>query len=282
MRLSCLLLLSLLVGCTEATSPTTARSPEVLRVAVTTSTRDTGLLEDLVPLFENQADVRVDIIAVGTGAALKLGETGDVDVVLVHAREAEDRFVESGHGIRRESVMYNSFEILGPISDPARIRDCSPKLALEKIARSESVFVSRGDESGTHKKELSLWQFADIQPGWPQYVESGQGMAATLTIADQKRGYVLCDRGTWLKFKDKIQLTPLIEASPAMHNPYGILVVKQSDARKETMELANRCVDFFISPETQRRIRDFQVEGEPLFVPLRLNTSDQTVIPDAS
>lgn len=277
-----LILLIVLPGCADSPSQPAAERPSVLRVAVTTSTRDTGLLDELVPIFEQKAGVRVDIIAVGTGAALKLGETDDVDVVLVHAREAEDRFIEDGYGVRREDVMFNTFEVLGPPADPAGIRSCTPAVALLKIAESQSVFLSRGDDSGTHKKELSLWKAAGIAPDWHRYLESGQGMGATLTIADQKGGYVLCDRGTWLKFRSQVELTSLIDDTPLLHNPYGILVVSQSDSRKENMTLAHEFVDFFVSPETQRRIRDFSVDGEPLFTPMRLAPNNETTDDDAS
>ena len=172
-------------------------APERLLLATTTSTRDSGLLDLLLPPFEKQHQVRVDVIASGTGKALKLGEMGDVDVLFVHARQAEDAFMSAGHGIRREDVMFNTFELLGPPTDPAGVRGLEASAALQKIAAAGAPFLSRGDDSGTHKRELQLWQANDKPlPDWPSYRESGQGMGATLTIADEKSAYVLTDRGT--------------------------------------------------------------------------------------
>jgi len=227
-------------------------------------------LDVLVPIFEKEQGVRVDVIAVGTGAALKLGEAGDVDVVLVHAREAEDAFMEAGHGVRREDVMYNTFEILGPADDPAGIRGMEPAAALRKIAGGGQRFVSRGDDSGTHKRERKLWNDGGQRPQWDGYVESGQGMGATLTMADQMNGYVLSDRGTYLKFKNKIRLVPLVTSSESLRNPYGIMVVNPQKHSSIKGELAQSFVDFMISAEAQQLIRDYKIEGEQLFYPLRL------------
>ncbi len=242
--------------------------PLVLRVAVTTSTRDSGLLDELVPLFENQAGARVDIIAVGTGAALKLGESGDVDVVLVHARAAEDAFMAAGHGVRREDVMYNRFVILGPAEDPADVKHLGPREALQEIADSKCKFVSRGDDSGTHKRELQLWGDGRIEGD--ALVETGQGMGRTLTIANEMRAYVLSDYGTYLRFRDKMELVPLVDESPDLLNPYGAMVVDPNRRPAGTGQLAEQFLDFLIDVDTQSRIRDFRVDGEPLFVPLRL------------
>lgn len=260
----------LIGGCHWEKSASTSNSPSVLRVAVTTSTRDSGLLDEIHPAFEQQQNVRIDVIAVGTGAALKLGEAGDVDVVLVHAREAEDAFMAAGHGVRREDVMFNTFEILGPADDPAGIKDMEPSPALVKIAQSDSKFVSRGDQSGTHKRELKLWETAGGLKPWDGYLESGQGMGATLNMADQLQAYVLCDRGTYLKFKAKIELVPLVDSHESLRNPYGAIAVDPSKHTGIKHELANAYLDFLNSPETQQRIADYKVEGEPLFTPLQL------------
>lgn len=271
-RVACLMI-ALVAGCS---SNVTDRKPEssgpaVLRLAVTTSTRDSGLLDALTPLFEKQHGARVDVIAVGTGAALKLGEAGDVDVVLVHARAAEDAFMAAGHGVRREDVMVNTFEILGPADDPGGVRELAPAAALQKLAEAKQRFVSRGDQSGTHQRELKLWQNGGGKPDWDGYVESGQGMGATLTMADQMNAYTLSDRGTYLKFKHKIGLVPLVGSSESLRNPYGIMVVNPQKHASVNDTLAHAFVDFMISRETQRLIRDYQIEGETLFSPLRLS-----------
>ena len=260
----------LLVGCTSDTELVSPVRRSVLRLAVTTSMRDSGLLDVLVRLFEEEHGVRVDVIARGTGAALRQGKAGDVDVVLVHARAAEDAFMADGHGVRREDVMYNAFEILGPANDPAGIRDLEPADALQKIAGAGLPFVSRGDDSGTHQCELKLWDHAGGRPSWDRYVESGQGMGATLTMADQMNAYVLTDRGTYLKFKKKIRLVPLVASAKALHNPYGIMVVNPQKHPSLNGELAQAFVDFIISSEAQQLIRDYTIDGERLFYPQRL------------
>ena len=258
------LLALLTAGCSQANRPT------VLRLAVTTSTRDSGLLNELTPVFEKKHGVRVDVIAVGTGAALKLGEAGDVDVVLVHAREAEDAFIAAGHGVRREEVMYNHFEILGPDNDPAGIRDMEPAAALQKIAAGKHLFVSRGDDSGTHKREKRIWADSDRRPHWNGYVESGQGMGLTLTMADQMDAYVLTDRGTYLRYRKKLRLVPLVTSSATLRNPYGIMVVNPQKHPGINGQVAQAFVDFVISIEAQQLIRDYKIEGERPFHPLWL------------
>ena len=253
------------LGCKES-QPAKQR----LRLATTTSTRDSGLLDRLLPPFQTQHDVRVDVIAAGTGKALKLGERGDVDVLFVHAREAENAFMQAGHGIRREDVMHNTFELLGPRDDPAEVRDLEITAALKQIASQQVVFISRGDDSGTHKRELQLWNAAAIEPNWQNYLESGQGMGATLTIADEKSAYVLTDRGTYLNFRGKIDLVPLVAQSDELRNPYGIIVVNPDKSSAVRDQLANQFVDYIISPEAQRIIRDYRLADEQLFFPVRL------------
>ena len=262
--------LSMLAACGRNAGEHVSKPRNVLRMAVTTSTRDSGLLDQLVPIFEQQQGARVDVIAVGTGAALKLGEAGDVDVVLVHAREAEEAFMAAGHGVRHEEVMYNEFEILGPAEDLAEIRGLTPTAALQQIAARGATFVSRGDNSGTHQRELKLWANAQGRPNWKEYIESGQGMGATLLMADQKNAYVLTDHGTYLNLKRKIRLLPLVNSSPELQNPYGIIVVDPNKHSTINAALADAFVDFLVAEEVQRRIRDYRVDGEPLFHPLRL------------
>ncbi len=270
-----LLVTLMLAGCDSESRQNESPDKPVLRLAVTTSTRDSGLLDLLVPGFEKEHNVRVDIIAVGTGAALKLGEAGDVDVVFVHARTAEDNFMAAGHGVRREDVMYNTFEILGPAADPARVQGMKPTEALNTIAASGQRFVSRGDNSGTHRREIELWDAGKGRPTWEGYVESGQGMSATLTMADEMNAYVLSDRGTYLKFKQKIGLVPLVTSSPNLRNPYGIMVVNPQKHPRIQNELAQKFVDFMISAAVQKMIGEYKIGGEQLFYPLKLpNKSD--------
>jgi len=247
---------------------------QVLRLGTTTSTRDSGLLERLIPLFEQQHGVRIDVIAAGTGKVLKLGEQGDVDVVFVHAREAEEAFMAAGHGTRREEVMFNTFELLGPAADPAAIRGLETSAALQKIAEGGFPFLSRGDESGTHKRERLLWKTGGGQPPWPNYQESGQGMGATLTIANEMSAYVLTDRGTFLNFRDKIDLVPLTAKSQQLHNPYGIIVVNAEKSPAVRVQLANAFVDYIISPPAQQIIANYRLANEALFVPLRLTPTN--------
>jgi tungstate transport system substrate-binding protein len=241
-----------------------------LRLATTTSTRDSGLLDVINPIFEKQHSARIDVIAVGTGQALKLGENGDADVVLVHARSAEDAFMEAGHGVRREDVMYNTFEILGPPSDPAGIKGLDAVPALQKITQGKHPFVSRGDNSGTHVKELELWKAGGGVSEWDGYSESGQGMGETLIIADQAQGYTLSDRGTYLAFKDKVELVPLTKTSEELKNPYGVIVVNPDKINLIQHDLAQAYADFLISRETQQKISEFQIGGEQLFYPHHL------------
>jgi tungstate transport system substrate-binding protein len=257
-------MLAAIPGCDEAEHG----PPAALRVAVTTSTRDSGLLDALLPLYLENHDQRVDILAVGTGQALRLGEAGDVDVVLVHARAAEDAFMAAGHGIRREDVMYNTFEILGPPDDPAGIRGLSPVQAFAAMATSQAPFVSRGDNSGTHQRERALWDAAGQSPSWTDYVESGQGMGATLTMANQMSAYTLTDRGTFLNYRDKISLAVLVQSPEELANRYGVLVVNPAKHPAIQVETANGFVDFLISPVAQQKISEYRVGGEPLFYPM--------------
>ena len=258
--------LSLLL-CWGATVPGCEVAPPRLRLATTTSTRDSGLLDALLPAFEREVRARVDVIAVGTGQALRLGEAGDVDVVLVHARVAEDAFMASGNGARREDVMHNTFELLGPARDPAEVRGLAVTTALARIAASKAPFVSRGDDSGTHKKELALWRKSGGLTSWERYFESGQGMGLSLMMANEKRAYILADRATYLAFKHKIDLLPLAAHSERLNNPYGAIVVSSTRHPHVDARLANAFVDYLVSPRGQRIIRDFEIAGEQLFWP---------------
>jgi tungstate transport system substrate-binding protein len=227
------------------------------------------LTDAIFPLFEQREHCRLDLVAVGTGAALALGRSGDADVILVHAENAENAFMEAGHGVLREAVMFNYFVILGPASDPAEIRGGNAREALRKIAQGGHRFLSRGDDSGTHKRELELWKTCGGFRPWPEYVETGRGMGATLTMANEMSGYVLCDEGTAIKMEKRVDLVALVRGGEDLRNNYGALVV---DPKKHEGNdaLARAFVSFLISPEIQRLIRDYEVDGRRLFEPLRL------------
>jgi tungstate transport system substrate-binding protein len=249
---------------------TTASAQVNLKLATTTSTENSGLLGVLLPPFEEKYDIKVDVIAVGTGAAIELGENGDVDIILVHARAAEDQFVEEGYGVNRRDVMHNDFIILGPAEDPAGIKgEKSASSALMKIANTEAVtyFVSRGDDSGTHKKELSLWDSANIVPEGDWYLEIGQGMGAALQVADERQGYVLSDRGTYLSYKDKIDLEILSEGDPLLFNPYGVIAVNPATHSHVKYMEAMQLIAWMTSIEGQEIIGNYKVDGEVLFYP---------------
>ncbi len=212
--------------------------------------------------------MKVHVISVGTGKAMKIAENGDVDVVLVHAREAEDKFVREGFGVNRKDVMHNDFVILGPKPDPAGIagmKDVSH--ALKRIAENKAFFISRGDDSGTHKKEISLWAKAGIAPAGDWYLESGQGMSATLRMADEKNGYVLVDRATYLSFKKELRLQALVEGDDLLFNPYGIIAVNPELHKHVKKDLATALIEWMTSAECQRLIASYKKEGVQLFYP---------------
>lgn len=242
----------------------------VLRLATTTSVRDSGLLEKLLPAFEQAHRCRVDVIAVGTGAALKLGEGGEADAVIVHARDAENAFMQAGHGTRHEEFMENSFLLLGPSDDPAGIRGKTATEAFRAIAGKRVRFISRGDDSGTHKRELQLWAQSGGRPEWDGYIESGQGMGPSLVMADEMTAYVMSDQGTWLNFRGRSDLEPLVTDSKGFLNPYAIMTVNPALHPQISGELATALVDYLISPETQRKIAAYRIAGEQLFRPTRL------------
>ncbi len=243
-----------------------ALAAERLRLATTTSTEASGLLRVLLPPFEQRHQVKVDVIAVGTGKALKLAEMGDVDAVLVHAPALEEAFVAAGHGVQRHPVMYNDFVILGPAADPAGIAAGRDALeALQRIAARQSVFVSRGDESGTHQMERQLWQAAGISPGGRWYLEAGRGMGEVIAMATERRAYTLTDRGTWLALRGRSDLQVLVEGDERLFNPYGVIAVNPQRHPHVQAELARVFIDYLLSAEGQERIRSFKVGGEPLF-----------------
>lgn len=238
---------------------------EVL-LATTTSTRDSGLLDSLLPLFEQRTGYKVNVVAVGTGQAITMAKRGDAQIVLVHAPQLEQAEVDSGHFVRRRMVMHNDFLFVGPALDPAGLRGMhDPVAALRRIATTNAPFVSRGDRSGTHLFEQKLWKLTGLQPpapgGW--YVEAGQGMAATLQMADETHAYTISDRGTFLAWQSKLDLVPLVEGDTLLDNVYHVMEVPDASAG------ARALADFFVSDEAQEFIGKFGTTrfGRPLFVP---------------
>jgi tungstate transport system substrate-binding protein len=255
----CLLLVLLLIACP-------ALAKEHLRLATTTSTENSGLLAELLPPFEQANDCQVDVIAVGTGKALKLGETGDVDVVLVHARSLEDKFVADGFGVDRRDVMYNDFVLLGPTTDPAGIAGGKEAAAaMARIAAAQATFVSRGDQSGTHTREKQLWKASGIAPSGSWYLEAGRGMGEVITMATERRGYTLSDRGTYLAYKTKTDLKILVEGDPGLFNPYGVIMVNPQKHGHVKVDLAKRFLDYLTSQQGRDIITGFRKGGEQLF-----------------
>ncbi|MEW6417601.1 MAG: substrate-binding domain-containing protein [Nitrospirota bacterium] len=243
-----------------------------IRCASTTSTQNSGLFDYILPIFEKKTGIKVDVVAVGTGAALEIGKRGDADFVFVHAKELELKAVEEGYFVNRHDVMYNDFVIIGPDNDPAKIKGIKSTLeAFRKIAESGHPFVSRGDKSGTHTKELVIWTKAGIDPkGKTWYLEVGQGMEKTQRIANEKRAYTLTDRGTWLatKDKDKLEMMIVLEGDPILFNQYGVMAVNPAKHEhvkyKESMEFIN----WLISKEGQQAIASFKDKlGNQLFIP---------------
>lgn len=247
---------------------TSAEGEERLRMSTTTSTENSGLLNVLLPPFERQCRCKVDIIAVGTGKTLKLAEAGDVDVVFVHARKLEEKFVADGFGVDRRDVMYNDFVLLGPPGDPAGIAGAkSAEEALGRIAAKTIPFVSRGDESGTHQKEKELWRAAGVRPGGNWYVEAGMGMGEVINMATQKRAYTLSDRGTFIAYRKKTDLVVLYQGDSTLRNPYGVIAVSSRKHPHVQYGLAMKFIEFITGQEGQKIIAGYRIDGEPLFFP---------------
>ncbi|MDB9279909.1 substrate-binding domain-containing protein [Halorubrum ezzemoulense] len=246
---------------------------ETLTLTTTTSTYDTGLLDAIHPDFEEMYGVTVDAVAQGTGAALETARNGDSDIVMVHARGLEDEFMRNGYGINRRDLMFNDFVIVGPESDPAGIGGTgSATEALTTIAEAEATFVSRGDNSGTHTKELNLWDAAGTDPGGDWYQETGTGMGEALNIANQQGAYTLSDRGTYISQRSEIDLTILvqgpIEGGPEiLANPYGVMAVNPGVHENANYDLAMAYIGWITSPGVQEAIAEYQVNGEQLFFP---------------
>ncbi len=247
-------------------SPSTP--PQALRLATTTSTESSGLLDHILPEFEKQTGIRVHVIAVGSGKAIKLGENGDVDVVLSHAPKLEEKFVSDGWGVHRRDVMFNDFVIVGPASDPAHIRTLKTAgRALARIAATGAEFVSRGDESGTHQKEKQLWQIARVEPAGSWYLSAGLGMGKVLLMAGEKGAYTLTDRGTFLAYRARTDLEIVLESDPPLHNPYTVIAINPQRYASANHEAAMQLIEWLTAADTQAMIASYQVKGQTLFFP---------------
>jgi tungstate transport system substrate-binding protein len=247
-----------------------AAAMERLRLATTTSTENSGLLYALIPTFEKAQGVKVDVISVGTGKALKLGARCDVDVVMVHAPAREIKYVKDGFGVERTAVMHNFFAVVGPAADPAGVKKAKDvNAAFKNIAKAQAPFISRGDDSGTHTKERNLWKSAGVKTGFKGYKEAGQGMGAVLTMAGQLKGYTLTDTGTFLKYKSKgnLPLEILLMQDKLLKNPYHVMMVNPKKCPKVKVKLARAFIKYLVSPQGQKLIKDYKAGGKQLFWP---------------
>jgi tungstate transport system substrate-binding protein len=238
-----------------------------VRLATTTSTYHSGLLDYLLPEFEKDTGYKVDVIAAGTGKSLKMGENGDVDLVMTHAPKAEANFVEKGYGVLPRKLMYNDFVIVGPEKDPAKIADSADVAqAFKKIANMNMTFVSRGDDSGTHKKEKGIWQQSKIVPNFGGYRSVGQGMGPTLNMANEMQGYTMTDRGTWLAYNNKLDLKILFQGDKNLFNPYQVILVNPERYPTINYQGAKVFSDWLVNPKGQQLINEFKLSGKQLFV----------------
>lgn len=262
-------------GLIAATGTAFAQDKSIV-VSSTTSTTDSGLFNHLLPLFKKKTGIEVKVVSQGTGQALDTGRRGDSDVVFVHARAQEEKFVADGYGVRRYPVMYNDFILIGPKSDPAGVKGSKDiTAALKKIKEKGAPFISRGDKSGTHSAELRLWKAADVdivkdKGTW--YKEIGQGMGAALNTASASNAYVLSDRGTWLNFKNRGDLDIVVEGDKRLFNQYGVILVNPEKHKNVKKAEGQAFIDWLISPEGQKAIADYKVNGQQLFFP---NANDQ-------
>jgi len=254
----------------SAASPASL-AQDFITVASTTSTEQSGLFKHLLPIFQKKSGIEVRVVALGTGQSLDMGKRGDADVVFVHARSLEDKFIAEGYGVKRFPVMYNDFVLIGPKSDPAKIGGGKDTLeALRKIKAASAPFVSRGDKSGTHTAELALWKQAGIdiaREKGPWYRDTGQGMGPALNTASSMNGYILADRGTWISFKNRGELVILVEGDKRLFNQYGVILVNAEKHKHVKKELGQAFIDWVISHEGQKAIADYKIGGEQLFFP---------------
>ncbi len=256
-----------LLGCAPTSS---TNQSQTLMIATTTSTRDSGLMDILVPAFKTETGIDVKVIAVGSGQALEMGKRGDADLLLTHSPVAEEAFMKDGFGETRAPVMYNDFVLVGPGTDPAGVNNTNSIVrAFQNIAAKQVSFISRGDESGTHVKEISIWQASNIEVSQPWYIESGNGMAATLRMTSEKQAYTLSDRGTYLAQRDSLDLAILMESDPKLHNPYTVITINQKKYPHLNHKAARQFADFLQSTQAQQLIASHGVQefGQPLFFP---------------
>jgi tungstate transport system substrate-binding protein len=238
-----------------------------IRLATTTSTYHSGLLDYLLPEFEKETGYKVDVIAAGTGKSLKMGENGDVDLVMTHAPKAEANFVEKGYGVLPRKLMYNDFVIVGPDEDPADVsNEEDVAQVFKKIANSKAIFVSRGDDSGTHKKEKGIWEQTKIEPNFGGYRAVGQGMGPTLNMANELQGYTMTDRGTWLAYNNKLDLEIVFQGDVKLFNPYQVILVNPERYPGINYQGAKQFSDWLVNPEGQKLINNFKLNGKQLFV----------------
>lgn len=285
MILTLVLSFALLVGCASEPNKTEndknienktdeneSKEESSIILSTTTSTQDSGLLDFILPKFEEETGVKVKVVAVGTGKAIEMGQNGEADILLVHAKASEEEFVSEGHGTERKDVMYNDFVLVGPKDDPIKLKEESPKdiaAGLKTISETKTAFVSRGDDSGTHKKELEIWKNSEITPDAEWYIESGSGMSDTLKIANEKGAYTLTDRATYLSLKDTLDLDIVVEGDDKLFNQYGIIPVNPEKNEQINESGAKTFMDWLLSDDTQKLISEFGVKeyGEPLFIP---------------
>lgn len=256
-------------ACLWLAFPTSASAAEgTLRLATTTSTENSGLLRVILPKFEAASGLKMQVISVGTGKAMKLGENGDVDVLLVHSRPDEDRFVAQGFGVDRRDVMYNDFIVVGPADDPAKVRGMKDvTAAFRKILDSKATFVSRGDDSGTDKMEKGYWEEVGARPTGRQYLSAGQGMGEVLTMAGHLGGYTLTDRATYGAYRPRVPLDILVEGDRRMFNPYGVIAVNPARYKDVNFRGATQFIEWITGAEGRRAIAEFRVDDEQLFFP---------------
>jgi tungstate transport system substrate-binding protein len=277
--LSIIVLSSILVGaigCKAATAESSPLAPrQRLRVATTTSLYDTGLWGYLEPMFEEEYGVELDVMYAGTGKAIEYGRRGDVDIITVHSKTDEEQFIADGYGVERVPFAYNYFLIVGPESDPAGIKDLTPEDAFKKLMNTGSgSFVSRGDDSGTHSKEKAIWkgagyEYGEVQDAGAWYIEAGTGMGATLMMASEKEAYTLTDMGTYLAYKGKLELVPIVDKGDILLNVYSAIAVNPENVPVKNIEMATNLINFLTSPEIQELIGDYGVDeyGMQLFTP---------------
>ncbi len=248
-------------------SASSADDTHRIKLATTTSTYHSGLLDYLLPKFEKESGYKVDVIATGTGKALKMGENGDVDLVMTHAPKSEASFVDKGFGVLPRKLMYNDFVVVGPKNDPAKIAHQTDVIkAFDKIAKTGVVFISRGDDSGTHKKEMGIWEQAKIEPNFGGYRSVGQGMGPTLNMASELQAYTLTDRGTWLAYENKLELNILFQSDDKLFNPYQVILINPERYPATNYEGAKAFSDWLVSNKGQALIDSFELNGQQLFV----------------